>query len=175
VGPDGRWISQAKEQCDGATKKAFQREERSPSHRAGTRRVAQSLASDPTKDRTHETQAQEAAGSRRIVKSVTKLIMSFVKVGALSALPPGSVMEAEVNGNTYAICNISGNLRAYDGICPHAGGPLGQGNIEDGRLICPWHAWEYDGLTGINDYDESLKLASFPIKAEGDDILVDVP
>ncbi|HLX44831.1 MAG TPA: Rieske (2Fe-2S) protein [Bryobacteraceae bacterium] len=101
--------------------------------------------------------------------------MSFVKVGALSTLPPGSVMEAEVNGNTYAICNISGTLRAYDGICPHAGGPLGQGNIEDGRLICPWHAWEYDGLTGINDYDESLKLASFPVKAEGDDILVDVP
>jgi nitrite reductase (NADH) small subunit len=101
--------------------------------------------------------------------------MSFVKVGALSALPPGSVMEAEVNGNTYAICNIAGNLRAYDGICPHAGGPLGQGNIEDGRLICPWHAWEYDGLTGINDYDESLKLASFPIKTEGDNILIDVP
>ena len=46
MGPDGRWISQAKEQCDGATKKAFQREERSPSHRAGTRRVAQSLASE---------------------------------------------------------------------------------------------------------------------------------
>jgi nitrite reductase (NADH) small subunit len=101
--------------------------------------------------------------------------MSFVKVGALSALPPGSVMEAECNGNTYAICNIAGNLRAYDGICPHAGGPLGQGNIEDGRLICPWHAWEYDGLTGVNDYDETVKLTAFPVKTEGDDILVDVP
>jgi len=101
--------------------------------------------------------------------------MPFVKVGTLSALPPDSVMEAEVHGNTYAICNIGGTLRAYDGVCPHAGGPLGQGNIQDGRLICPWHAWEYNIFTGVNDIDETVKLAAFPIKAEGDDILVDVP
>ena len=101
--------------------------------------------------------------------------MPFVKVAAASALPPGQVMEAEVNGNTYAVCNVAGELRAFDGVCPHAGGPLGQGNIEDGRLICPWHAWEYDGLTGVNDYDESVKLASFPVKVEAGDILIDVP
>jgi nitrite reductase (NADH) small subunit len=101
--------------------------------------------------------------------------MPFVKVGALSALPPGTVMEAEVAGNTYAVCNIAGELHAYEGICPHAGGPLGQGNIEDGRLICPWHAWEYDARTGVNDYNDNLKLTAFRVKAEGDDILVDVP
>jgi nitrite reductase (NADH) small subunit len=101
--------------------------------------------------------------------------MPFVKVGALSALAPGEVMEAEVGGNQYAICNVEGELHAFDGICPHAGGPLGQGNIEDGRLICPWHAWEYDCRTGQNDYDQSLKLASFPVKVEGGDILIDVP
>ena len=101
--------------------------------------------------------------------------MPFVKVGSLAALPPGTVMEAEINGATYAVCNTAGELRAFDGVCPHAGGPLGQGNLEDGRLICPWHAWEYDSLTGANDFDETLKLAVFPVKAEGDDILVDVP
>ncbi len=101
--------------------------------------------------------------------------MPFVKVGAAGDLAPGQVMEAEIGGNVYAICNVDGELRAFDGICPHAGGPLGQGNIADGRLVCPWHAWEYDCLTGANDYDESLKLASFPVKIEGGDILVDVP
>jgi nitrite reductase (NADH) small subunit len=101
--------------------------------------------------------------------------MPFVKVAAASALPPGQVMEAEVNGNTYAVCNVGGELRAFDGVCPHAGGPLGQGNIEDGRLICPWHAWEYDCRTGVNDYDESVKLAAFPVKIEAGDILIDVP
>lgn len=104
-----------------------------------------------------------------------KAFMPFVKVAAASALEPGQVMEAEVNGSTYAICNVAGNLTAFDGICPHAGGPLGQGTIEDGRLICPWHAWEYDCRTGANDYDETLKLASFPVKIEGGEILIDLP
>lgn len=101
--------------------------------------------------------------------------MPFVKVGDASALASGQVMEAEVGGNAYAICNLDGELHAFDGTCPHAGGPLGQGNIEDGRLICPWHAFEYDCRTGANDYDESLKLASFPVKIEGGDILIDIP
>src|SRR5262249_53057332 len=100
--------------------------------------------------------------------------MSFVKVGALSQLPPGSVMQAEIGENTYAICNFQGELHAYDGICPHAGGPLSEGAIEGNNLVCPWHGWAYDCRTGVNDYDENVKLVAFPVKAEGDDILIDV-
>jgi len=101
--------------------------------------------------------------------------MPFVKVGDAASLEPGQVIEAEVAGNSYAICNVNGELFALDGICPHAGGPLGQGTIENGRLVCPWHAWEYDCRTGANDFDESLKLAMFPVKVESGDILIDIP
>ena len=83
-------------------------------------------------------------------------------------------MEAESGGNTYVICNAAGELHAYEGICPHAGGPLGQGNMEDGRIICPWHAWEFDCRTGVNDMDDSLQLAKFPVQVQGDDILIDI-
>lgn len=101
--------------------------------------------------------------------------MPFVKAADAAALPPDSVIEAEINGNSYAICNAGGELRAFDGICPHAGGPLGQGNVVDGNLVCPWHAWEYDCRTGVNTFDDSCQLASFPVKIEGSDILIDVP
>jgi nitrite reductase/ring-hydroxylating ferredoxin subunit len=101
--------------------------------------------------------------------------MSFVKVGSLAKLAPGSVMEAEVNGNTYAVCNVGGELHAWDGVCPHAGGPLGQGALNDNILVCPWHGWEYDCRTGVNEFDDSVKLTGFPVKAQGDDILIDVP
>jgi nitrite reductase (NADH) small subunit len=100
--------------------------------------------------------------------------MPFVKAADASDLAPGQVMEFASGGNTYAICNVDGELRAFDGICPHAGGPLGQGNIQDGRLICPWHGWEYDCRTGANDYDESLKLETFPVKIENGAILIDI-
>jgi nitrite reductase (NADH) small subunit len=101
--------------------------------------------------------------------------MAFVKVGSVSRLPPGAVMEAEAGANTYAICNAGGAFYALDGVCPHAGGPLGQGALHGNTLVCPWHAWEYDCRTGVNDFDQDVVVATFPVKIEGDDILIDVP
>ena len=100
--------------------------------------------------------------------------MSFVKVGSLATLPPGSVMEAQVGDGTYAICNAAGEVHALDGICPHAGGPLGQGALHGTTLVCPWHAWEYDCRSGANEMDPGLVVAKMPVKVHGDDILIDV-
>ena len=99
--------------------------------------------------------------------------MAFVKVGSLSKLPPGSVMEALVGDGTYAVCNAGGEIYALDGICPHSGGPLGQGALHGTTLVCPWHAWEFDCRP--NEVDDGFPLANFPVKIDGDDILVDVP
>ena len=84
-------------------------------------------------------------------------------------------MEAEVGNETYAICNAEGEVHALEGICPHAGGPLGQGALHGHTLVCPWHAWEYDCRTGLNDMDEEVKVVKIPVKIEGDDILIEVP
>ena len=104
--------------------------------------------------------------------------MAFVKVGSLSKLPPGSVMEALVGDGTYAVCNAGGEIYALDGICPHSGGPLGQGALHGTTLVCPWHAWEFDCRTRVKD-SEAREIddlvAKFPVKIDGDDILIDVP
>jgi nitrite reductase/ring-hydroxylating ferredoxin subunit len=99
--------------------------------------------------------------------------MAFVKVGSLSKLPPGSVMEALVGDGTYAVCNAGGEIYALDGICPHSGGPLGQGALHGTTLVCPWHAWEFDCRD--TDMDDGFMVAKFPVRIDGDDILVDVP
>jgi nitrite reductase (NADH) small subunit len=101
--------------------------------------------------------------------------MALVKVGTISELAPGSVMEAHVGESSYAICNVDGDLYALDGICPHAGGPLGEGVLLGSTLVCPWHSWEYDCRTGVNDFDPDVIVPTFPVKIEGDDILLDVP
>lgn len=101
--------------------------------------------------------------------------MPFVKVAVLSDVPAESVTEVSVGENFYALCNSEGTVRAYTGVCPHQGGPLGQGQLADGRLICPWHAWEFDCRTGENCDAPSERLASFEVKVEGDDILLQVP
>lgn len=99
--------------------------------------------------------------------------MAFVKVGKISALPPGSVMEVVLGDDSYAVCNLSGELHALWGICPHAGGPIGQGALQDNIVTCPWHEWAYDCRTGENDFDPAVKLDRYPVKVEGDDILLD--
>jgi nitrite reductase (NADH) small subunit len=101
--------------------------------------------------------------------------MPLLKVGTVQSLPPGTVTEVENGDITYAVCNVDGKLHCVDGICPHAGGPLGQGNLNGSLLVCPWHGWEFDCTTGVNDLDEDLCLETFPVRVQGDEILIDVP
>ena len=101
--------------------------------------------------------------------------MAFVKVGALSRLSAGSVMEASIGEEHYAICNVAGRIHALAGTCPHRGGPLGQGAVNGSNLTCPWHAWEFDCRTGVHDYDPRVKIPIFPVEISGDDILIDIP
>ncbi len=84
-------------------------------------------------------------------------------------------MEVVISGRPYAVCNAGGTVHALDGTCPHAGGPLGQGALHDNWLVCPWHAWEYDCRTGENDFDPSIRVDTFPVRIEGDDIFIEVP
>lgn len=101
--------------------------------------------------------------------------MAFVKVGSVSQLPAGSVMEASIGEDRYAICNVDGRIHALTGTCPHRGGPLGQGAIHGATITCPWHAWGFDCRTGAHDYNPALKIATFPAQVSGDDILIDIP
>ena len=100
--------------------------------------------------------------------------MPFVKVGSVSKLPAGSVMEASIGEERYAICNVAGAVLALSGTCPHRGGPLGQGVVNGGNLTCPWHAWEFDCRTGHHDYNPAIKLDTFPVEISGGDIVVDI-
>ena len=47
-----------------------------------------------------------------------------------------------------ALVHYEGCWAALDNQCPHQGGPLGEGSIENGLLRCPWHGFDYDPLTG---------------------------
>ncbi len=100
--------------------------------------------------------------------------MAFQIVGNLSELPPGSLTELMIDGRQIALCNVEGVVHAVDGVCPHRNGPLGQGALHGKMVVCPWHAWEFDCTTGAHDYNPAIKLETFAVKVEGDDILIDL-
>jgi len=98
----------------------------------------------------------------------------FIKVASVSELGPGSAKAIEVKGQTIALFNVEGTIYATDNTCLHQGGPLGEGELMGEVVICPWHQWEYNVRTGEKVGDSSLKLATYPVQVEGNDIKVAV-
>jgi nitrite reductase/ring-hydroxylating ferredoxin subunit len=101
--------------------------------------------------------------------------MPLLKMGTLAQLPADSVMEVMVGDQPYAICNVGGTVRALSGVCIHRGGPLGQGQIHEGNVVCPYHLWEFDCASGEYDYDPTKRVPTFEVKVEDGDIFVQVP
>jgi nitrite reductase/ring-hydroxylating ferredoxin subunit len=101
--------------------------------------------------------------------------MPFVRLAQLSQVPEGSALQVETAEGAVAICNVEGELHAIDGICPHSGGPLGEGGLHGRILVCPYHAWEFDCVTGLSEADDTLRQATYAVKTENGEILVDLP
>ncbi len=99
----------------------------------------------------------------------------FVKMATLDELPEGSAREVEHEGRIYALFNIGGEISAIDGICPHQGGPLAEGMIQDTVVTCPWHGWQFDVRNGRSTVSKTIQQPVYEVKVEGRDVLVAVP
>jgi nitrite reductase (NADH) small subunit len=74
--------------------------------------------------------------------------MAGVRLIQLSALLPGNSAEVVAEGRIFAVFNVAGQIHVLDGICPHAGGPLGKGHLQGSIVTCPWHGWQFDVSSG---------------------------
>jgi nitrite reductase/ring-hydroxylating ferredoxin subunit len=101
-------------------------------------------------------------------------VAEFVTVGKLSDLAAGSGKVVDVNGKAVALFNVGGAIYAIDNTCRHRGGPLGEGSLEGNLVTCPWHMWEYDVTTGEFIANREIKLATYAVQVEGDEIKVAV-
>ncbi len=63
-------------------------------------------------------------------------------------LPEGRVTTVAAGHKSVALVHYEGQFSALDNHCPHQGGPLGEGSIENGLLRCPWHGFDYCPLDG---------------------------
>ena len=99
----------------------------------------------------------------------------FVKIASRADLPgENQAREFTVGEKTICVANVDGECAALDNVCLHRGGPLGQGVVMDGKIICPWHGWMWDPKTGESPFNPAVRIAVYGLKIEGDDVLVDV-
>ena len=73
---------------------------------------------------------------------------TWIPVGKASDFVEGKVNALAVGEKQVALVREGGALFALDGRCPHQGGPLGEGNVCEGALRCPWHGYDFELKTG---------------------------
>lgn len=88
-----------------------------------------------------------------------------------SELLENRVMTVDAGHTQVCLTHFNGTFNALTNKCPHQGGPLGEGSIENGLLRCPWHGWDFDPCGGDSDgFADGLK--TYALKIEGDAIYV---
>lgn len=87
----------------------------------------------------------------------------WIRLVRVDEIPVGTVTEVSAGEQTIALANVDGQLYAVDSVCPHAGGPLGEGQLSGCTLTCPWHGWSYDVRTGRGTVDGDVILATHPV------------
>jgi nitrite reductase/ring-hydroxylating ferredoxin subunit len=102
---------------------------------------------------------------------MTEAEIQWHKVAEPGELADDGVKMTAVAGRLVAVTRCQGRYGALDNTCPHMGGPLGQGHIEEGKLVCPWHGREFDPVSGVCEgYEESVP--SHPVEERDDGLYV---
>lgn len=89
-------------------------------------------------------------------------------------LPEGRVMSANAEHQVVCLTHFEGKFSALDNRCPHQGGPLGEGSIENGLLRCPWHGWDYHPCTGLAPGYDDGGIETFLTKVEDGAVYVGI-
>jgi len=97
---------------------------------------------------------------------------NWVSCATIDECPPGASLERAIDGRIVAVFNVNGELYALDGICPHQGGPLGQGQLHGQVVTCPWHGWQFDVTTGVSETAARVCQPYLPVRVEDGQILV---
>jgi nitrite reductase (NADH) small subunit/3-phenylpropionate/trans-cinnamate dioxygenase ferredoxin subunit len=74
--------------------------------------------------------------------------MAWTSLCELGELEEGKGRYVEIGGFQLAVFLDGGAVFVIDNTCPHAGGNLAAGFVEDGCAVCPWHYWAFHLNTG---------------------------
>jgi len=103
------------------------------------------------------------------------MMAEYKKIAHISAIPEGEGRSFDIEGQQLGIFNIKGKFHAINNTCPHAGGPLGEGVVDNEKeVICPWHGWRFDVSTGACLINPAYTQKKYPIKIENDVIYVEI-
>lgn len=99
---------------------------------------------------------------------------TFKTVAKVGDIPAGEGRAYEVSGRMVAVFFIDDKYQAIDDFCPHMGASLSAGAVEDGTVMCPWHAWSFRISDGTWCDNPKIKVDTFEVQVDGDEIRVGI-
>jgi len=102
-------------------------------------------------------------------------VSEFVRVAALSEVPPGSARCVRVGRKRVALFNVDGQIYAIDDTCTHAEASLSEGTVEGCEVVCPLHGARFDLRTGAAlSLPAVIPVETYEVKVEGDEVFIRV-
>lgn len=100
--------------------------------------------------------------------------MGFVDVISLDELKKSKRKTINVNNQEITLFYLDGTVYAINSVCPHKGGPLGEGDLDGEEVVCPWHAFMFNVKTGQCLNHPGMSVKNYKIKVEGDKVKLSV-
>ena len=101
----------------------------------------------------------------------------WIAVTRVDEIRPGRMRDFELLDRTMlGVANVNGVFHAFDATCPHKGGPLVGGLLEEGIVRCPWHGYRFSLATGTNVVPgNGLTVRLFPVRVQDNQVEVEIP
>lgn len=96
----------------------------------------------------------------------------FVEVCHVGQIPDLRAKVVTLSGERVAIFRYGDKISALSNVCQHQNGPLGEGQIIDGCVTCPWHGFQYSPDAGASPPPFEEKVPTFQVRVEGERVLV---
>ena len=95
-------------------------------------------------------------------------------VAKVGEIPESEGRPFEIDGRMIAVFLDGGKYFAMDDACPHQGAPLCDGIVGDKSVTCTWHGWRFSLEDGRWLDSPRIKVPTYPVRVEGDEIQVGV-
>jgi nitrite reductase/ring-hydroxylating ferredoxin subunit len=96
----------------------------------------------------------------------------FVDVASVNDVPTGRAKSLKVGERAIALYHTAKGYFASDNHCPHRGGPLGDGDVIGDEIVCPWHLWGFDVVSGVCTGNPEVSIVMHEVKIDRDRIHV---
>lgn len=85
-----------------------------------------------------------------------------LELGTLDELRARLPLIVEFGARRFRIVGFAEQLLVHACDCPHMLGPLDEAAVENGRIRCPWHGYEFDLRSGVSVDGRGLRLPTAP-------------